>query len=296
MKLTQACDSAFEPGFSITNHIMTTWLEILPGCSNSGHNSSMKISKSDSPSAIKSSMARTLGFSLAALLIPISAQATPLLFDQNVAPDVIFGSGNANGSFTVDRDNGVELGLRAKIPFVGTINSNGDATYSYNTGETWNFDWTINTNYDGSNPGLKLDDLSFYLSLDIDPSAAISFFTFDPVTPTGSVPYYDHSIGDNTTGNGQGTEATNSAEYTALLANNNVLQQSWRYQFFTGIPGFSYDPTLAGAYSIYLTALDSNAALIARTQIQVLVTPVPEPSTYLVLCLGLLGIVLRKKK
>ena len=51
-------------------------------------------------------------------------------FDQNITPDVIFGSGNANGFFTTDRRNGIEIGIRAKIPFVGLINSHGDGTYS----------------------------------------------------------------------------------------------------------------------------------------------------------------------
>ncbi|MEQ8837455.1 MAG: hypothetical protein RID07_11680, partial [Lacipirellulaceae bacterium] len=61
-------------------------------------------------------------------------------FDQNVTPDVIFGSGNANGGFTVDTDNGVELGLRAKLRHnaVGapenTFNSNGDGTYTFKSG------------------------------------------------------------------------------------------------------------------------------------------------------------------
>ena len=93
-----------------------------------------------------------------AAILSLAGPANALTFDQNVTPDVIFGSGNPNGFFTVDEDDGVELGLRAKIPFVGTINSNGDGTYSYTLAETdeepagamlkprrWNFDWTVNT-------------------------------------------------------------------------------------------------------------------------------------------------------
>ena len=52
-------------------------------------------------------------------------------FDQDVTPDVIFGTGNDNGAFTTDRRNGVEIGLRGKLRFNGvgqpenTFNSNG---------------------------------------------------------------------------------------------------------------------------------------------------------------------------
>ena len=38
-------------------------------------------------------------------------------FDANVTNNVIYGSGNTNGSFTLDRTNGIELGLRAKVRF-----------------------------------------------------------------------------------------------------------------------------------------------------------------------------------
>jgi hypothetical protein len=51
------------------------------------------------------------------------------VFDQNVAPEVIFGSGNANGSFTNNQTGSVELGLRAKVRYptpMNTFNSNGD--------------------------------------------------------------------------------------------------------------------------------------------------------------------------
>ena len=59
-------------------------------------------------------------------------------FDQDVTPDVIFGSGNLNGKFTTDRNKGVEIGLRGKLRHnatgaaENTFNSNGDGTYSFN--------------------------------------------------------------------------------------------------------------------------------------------------------------------
>ena len=50
--------------------------------------------------------------------------ANALLFNADITPDTIYGSGNSNGSFTVDRSGGVEIGLRGKIPYVGTLFSN----------------------------------------------------------------------------------------------------------------------------------------------------------------------------
>ena len=60
-------------------------------------------------------------------------------FDQDITPNAIFGSGNFNGNFTTDRQNGIELGLRAKLRFnednlpENTFNSNG--TYSFAVGK-----------------------------------------------------------------------------------------------------------------------------------------------------------------
>ncbi|MDA0239394.1 MAG: hypothetical protein O3A84_05115 [Proteobacteria bacterium] len=72
----------------------------------------------------------------------------------NVTPDVIFGSGNANGSFTVGTGialgGTVEIGLRAKnrFPAANQFNYDGTKTYTFPAGEgspgrsIWNFEWS----------------------------------------------------------------------------------------------------------------------------------------------------------
>ena len=89
--------------------------------------------------------------------------------DTDVTPDAIFGSGNDNGEFTINRQSSVELGLRAKLRFPASniFKSNGDGTYTYNTGSgtstapnpEWGFEWSVNTDFTGGS-GLTIDDFN----------------------------------------------------------------------------------------------------------------------------------------
>ena len=128
-----------------------------------------------------------------------SESPATLLYDQNVTPDAIFGSGNTNGSFTVDAVGDMELGLRGKLRHnaagqpENTFNSNGDGTYSFDAGvaptqspptAVWSFEWSINSDVYGT--GGNLDAYTYALGLDSDPSAATDFtVTFDPINQAG---------------------------------------------------------------------------------------------------------------
>ena len=232
--------------------------------------------------------------------------ASALSFDQNVTPDVIFGTGNANGSWTVDQSNGVELGLRGKLRHnamglpENTFNSNGDGTYSFAAGvaptqafptAVWSFEWAINTDYLGSS-GVKLDDLTYVLSLDTDASQLVNYtVVFDPINAS----YADHAIGTNATGNGGGTVAANATEYSTLIANNNVAQNSWKPHWFFGP---TFDPTVDATYNIKLSAYNS-AGLLAETEIQIIVGAggeVPEPVTMALIGSGFAALVARRNK
>ncbi len=213
-------------------------------------------------------------------------------YDQDVTPDIIFGSGNLNGSFTTDRRNGIEIGLRGKLRFnalnlpENTFNSNSNGTYNFNPGNVtgfgfdmppnntpeWSFEWSVNTDFDGSS-GMKLIDFTYEMGLDFDPGPGTNFLIFDNITPSPpEVPFYDHAIGDNTTANGAGTSAGDAAGYLTLLENNNVAQNSWNYEFFdNGSPFSGFDPTVDGNYIIYLLARNLDGDIVARVEIQILV-------------------------
>jgi len=227
--------------------------------------------------------------------IAVDSLQAQLLYDQDVTPDVIFGSGNGNGAFTVNRSNGVELGMRAKVRFPvpsGTYNSNGDGTYTHQAGDfgglaPWNFEWSVNTDYDNST-GNNLDAYTYLLEMDIDRTSGVNYaIAFDLISPLADPDFWDHSIGDNTTPNGGGTEATSTAEYATLWSSNNVAQNSWNIGFFNS--NMDYDPAKQGIYDFRLTALDSNNNVVAQTQIQVIA--VPEPSWYGLSLLLLVGVV-----
>jgi PEP-CTERM motif len=237
---------------------------------------------------------------LAGLMLVSPAQAVTQ-FDQNVTPDVIFGSGNANGSFTTDRANGVELALRGKLRHnaagnpENTFNSNGDGTYTFQAGVAptqsfptaeWSFEWSINSNFDGS--GVNLDALTYVMGIDTDPGAGTAFLTFDPINVV-SPDFFDHSIGDNSTTDITDSVAGDFATYSALIANNNVAQNSWKPHWFNG----GFDPTVTGTYDFYITASNGGGEL-ARVDAQIIV--VPEPASMALLGLGGLAMFKRGAK
>lgn len=217
----------------------------------------------------------------------------------SVTNNVIFGSGNANGSFTVGTgtyDDGtnsgtVELGLRAKVRFndsnlpENTFNWDGTNTYTMQAGlpptgfgfapgssssARWNFEWSINTNSLGSANGFNLDDLTYQIRMDFDPSAGEDFFVFDPINAAAA----DHAIGTNATGPGDGTKAADAVEYGTLISTNNLAQNSWNLEFFDDPVLRIFNGALTGEYSFELEAFLGSTS-IASTSILVQAVPLP---------------------
>lgn len=220
------------------------------------------------------------------MMLGAIAAATAFASAGDVYPGVFFGSGNSNGNFTVNRASNVEIGMRAKLPYVGTTHYDGDHTYTYTAGTTWNFDWSINTDVSGTG-GNDLNDFTYVLSMfkrDADGSNSADAESFDLI----NLAFADHSIGNNSTTAANDTVATNSTEYGNLIADNNVAQNSWRYAFFNGSGSVieNYNVNAVGTYLVRLTAYDG-ASEVVSTDITVNVVPLP---TAAFAGLGLLGV------
>lgn len=219
----------------------------------------------------------------------------------DVHPGIIFGSGNANGSFTLGTGGGVEIGLRAKTRYnssgtpENTFNWDGGSTYSFDPANgnppanraMWNFEWSINSDVDDTS-GNDLNDFVYELALfrvNADGTDLADAFVFDPINTL----YGDHSIGDNLTTAATDSVAGDASEYATLISSNNVAQNSWNYGFFNGsgtgvLEGIN--PSSGGTYIIRLTALDGTD-IVASSEITVNVVPVP---TAALAGLGLLGV------
>lgn len=252
----------------------------------------------------------------AAVLCLASAAQAAITYDANVSPNVIYGSGNANGGFTIDSNLGIELGLRGKLrhdPNAGgapqnIFNSNGDGTYSFvaqqaigqgPTTGVWSVDYAINTNTTGQT-GLFLDSLRYVFGIDIDPSQGTNFLMIDVINdpnlgnPGFGAIWWDHDMGTASTcasinpapGCTAKVKATSAADYQNQIGQQHVAQNSQKGTWL--IPGYS--PTADATYSFFLAAyLDGTQ--VARTDIQIIQgaggAAVPLPGTALLAALGL---------
>ncbi|GHF60953.1 VPLPA-CTERM sorting domain-containing protein [Seohaeicola zhoushanensis] len=231
-------------------------------------------------------------FALAALGSAVSA--APVNGTGDVISDVIFGSGNGNGGFTGETQNNIEVALRGKqrYPKADVFNYDGDHTYTFDSTvlttnptnrSVFNFEWSVNVDASGTS-GAKLSDFDYALMFDVDPSAGTSFASTDPFDTDG---YYDHSLGDNSTGNGNGIESASIPALQSNMALYSVAQQSSNLGF-----GFSLDPDLPGSYDfaflVYEKGTENVLASAAITVNVLPVEPVPLPAG-LPLMMGAVG-------
>ncbi len=235
---------------------------------------------------------------LASLLVVIFAtnnvHATIINGTGDITPDVIFGSGNANGSWSGENINGIEVGLRGKLRYnlagnpENTFNYDGDKTYTFDPNlsdaptnrSIFNFEFAVNVDSSGST-GFSLDDFTYLFEFDIDPTAGTNFVSFDIIAFITN-----NSIGTNATANGAGIE--DPGNYASLLSNNNVAQNSQNRGFgYTG----GLDPQLNGMFTYNLSVLDLNGGILASSSIDIIVGDVPvDVSAPSVLSLMLTGL------
>ncbi|MCC5451238.1 PEP-CTERM sorting domain-containing protein [Rheinheimera sp. UJ51] len=242
---------------------------------------------------------------LATTLIAVPAHAALINGTGNVTPNVIFGSGNANGSFTGINDGFFELALRGKLRYnlagqpAGIYNYDGNKTYTFQPSDgvapvdrsLFSFDWSINVDPTG-NQGTFLNQFTYLLQIDYDPSANVDFVEFDLINPSADYPLFDHSIGNNTTTSANDLRTTSSvSDYLSYLSTNNVAQNSWNLGFFEPL---GFDVQTQGMYTITLSAFDRQNNRSASTSIDIIFgqvpASVPEPSALMLMFGGLMGL------
>ena len=202
----------------------------------------------------------SLGFLTGLFMLCLSGvtQAT-ILYDQNVTPDVIFGSGNANGYFAVDTENNIEVGLRAKLRKQGVYNSDGLGTYSFDAGPytytgfqdiaMWNYEFSINVNLNGLTTD-TLDDYDVYLLIDTDASLSINWVTLNPFAV-----WDDNALGYNTTSNGGGDD---SATANTNYGDYYVAQNSQNLTWTLGSSLFDYNVSGTYDFALFVTEKDKS--------------------------------------
>lgn len=192
----------------------------------------------------------------ALLALPFKAIAVPQ-YNQNVT--AIFGSGNPNGGWATNTvlnagQNDTAVSLRGKNTVTGATPNNGAGLYTFTQGDSWNFEFSYNSDVNGNN-FWQLGAFAYSLSVDTDPTAGVNFVTFSPAL------YGDNAYGDNATGNGAGTVGL----YAANALTNSIMQNSQNIGFFP----FLGDQTALGTYDIQASILGLNGNVINSLGIQI---------------------------
>lgn len=200
-----------------------------------------------------------IGLSTAAALlaVAISPASAGVVYDADLAaPGVYYGTGNTNGHFVVDTENGVEIGIRAHLYKAGNITPIGNLyqapTGLYNaTHAFWNFDFSVN-------PGT--------LSL----AGTTALITITDLG-TGTVMSFDPSLIADNAHSGNGYQNSENLQFGFLGPSYNAFANDT----------YKFDFTLTGG------SLQTPLAAEAFVQIG---SGVPEPSTWAMLILGFAGI------
>jgi hypothetical protein len=202
----------------------------------------------------------------ALLALPMTATAA-VVDNANLAPPgVYFGSGNPNGAFTVNTQDGVEFALRAKISGIFPQITPIGNTYFIPLGDTFGFDYSVNPNFGGAggNSNVLLAGTTALITVLNEGNGHVG--TFDP---SSSSPLLGNAHNAGAPGGYQNSEKI-SFGFLNQGYNANVNDTFDITFALTGVPG-------------------SDVPIHVEEFVQV-GSGVPEPSTWAMMILGFAGI------
>jgi hypothetical protein len=217
----------------------------------------------------------------AAILALGSSAFAQISYDQSVNTlagqhGTFYGSGNNNGNWAVvnDTTDNIQLGLRGKVSGANTYPDSGNGIYVFNEGVsplssshyTWNFDFSISANADGTG-NASIGSYTYKLLVDSDPGAGDNFTTVDDLL----LAYGDNEFAKS----GVAGKNVNNTDPAHLNIVNPLLedevQNSENAKF--GLPA-GYNPNATGQYDIILEVFGADGTtMLATDEIQIDVVP-----------------------
>ena len=199
-------------------------------------------------------------------------------------------SGNPQGGWTVDTENGVELGLRAKQRGALPIYWNSGNLYSAPAGTgsggraIWNYEWSVDVRPGGGGTGLTLSDVT--VQMQVKDNHGNDSGLFNPLTFWTDNQGYGSGAGDGNPATPTPPPTTGVGKDLSANGSDWVAQNSQNLEFF-GAPLPNFDPNAAAVYTFDLLVFQDQS-LLASDEI---IVNTPEPGTLTLLgvaCLGLL--------
>jgi hypothetical protein len=212
-----------------------------------------------------------------------STQFNAILASPNnsAAPGWYDGSGNPNGGFTVDTENGIEIGLRIKLRQDPNVISSPDDIYdvpigpqpSSPTHAIWNYEFSIDLEPLGVG-SLTLADITASLVI-TDVTTSVTSASINPLT------YWNDDSGFGSTGK---TTPESTTQWGVQQSENPI---------FADFPlAADYNENAVRLYQFTLTVTqNSNGALLGSDTVFAQ-TVAPEPSTFLFIGVGLALLIL----
>jgi hypothetical protein len=224
--------------------------------------------------------------SLAASAVGSAAHAATVYNTSLASPGVYFGTGNSGQNFgwTVNTENGVELGLTTIHAFVGGLNPTTNNIYNVPTGNAggahtnrayWNFDFSVNL----LNSGLTIQNISATLTvLNIGNGLSV---TGDPL-----LAFPD-------------TQGWSGSSVDSPYTSTDIGFQNSENLVFSQFAGLSFDENANDTYLITLSLSDPDGLLDSVDEYVVAgtgATPLPAALPLFASGLGVTALLARRRK